>query len=468
MRARAGDRIPLRAAELDLEGRGVAHLDELEVHAAGLLPGEEADVVIEQVSRHAPHAFGRVDGALRVRSPDRVEPPCPRDRCGGCAWQPLAYAAQLEHKRRRVERALGGLVTGGVEVAAVTPAPAQLGYRNKATYVLASRGGRIALGAYAPRSHEWVDTSGCRVVHPAIAAALEPIGGALTASGLALHDEKARTGHLRYAVVRASRAGDALVGLVTTSGAPRAALDAMASRLIEADGVRGVVWLPNDATSGAILGREAHLLAGAATLAESIDGIAIEVAIDTFLQVNLGPAEALYRRLVERVAPHAGGPTSSGWSSRPTASDGRPGMAAVDVYCGIGPIALLLARAGADLLGIERNPASVAAARAAAERGGVVSARFEVAAAAELPGLLAARAVDVVVVNPPRQGLDAAVRAALVARPPAMLVYVSCGPDSLGRDLAELAAAGLRVQSIEPFDLMPGTGHVETLVTCRR
>ena len=437
MRLRACDRIPLRAEELDLEGRGVATFEGTEIHAEGLLPGEEGDVRIDQVSRHAPHAFGRVVGALHARSPDRVEPPCPGDRCGGCAWQPLAYAAQLEHKRRRVEGALGGLA-----VADVVPAPALLGYRNKATYVLAARDRRVALGAYAPRSHEWVDTGACRVVHPAIAAALGPIGDALTASGLAVHDERARAGQLRYAIVRANRAGDVLVGIVTTSDAPRDALEEAARRIELA---RGVVWLPNDATSGAILGRDAHLLCGEATLAERIDGVAVDVGIDTFLQVNLDAAEALYRRLVERAGAH-------------------PGMSALDVYCGIGPIALLLARAGVDVLGVERNRASVDAARAAAARNGI-AARFEETPAAELPALMAARPVDVVVVNPARQGLEESVRAALAARPPATLVYVSCGPDSLGRDLAEL---GLHVESVEPFDLMPGTGHVETLVIAKR
>jgi 23S rRNA (uracil1939-C5)-methyltransferase len=256
-----------------------------------------------------------------------------------------------------------------------------------------------------------------------------------------VHDERARAGQLRYAVVRANRAGDVLVGIVTTSDAPRDALAAAAPSI----GARGVVWLPNDATSGAILGREAHLLCGDATIPEQIDGVAVDVGIDTFLQVNLDAAEALYRRLVERAGVH-------------------PGMSALDVYCGIGPIALLLARAGADVLGVERNAASVDAARAAAAQNGI-PARFEETPAAELPALLAARPVDVVVVNPPRQGLEESVRGALAAGPPATLVYVSCGPDSLGRDLAAL---GLRVESVEPFDLMPGTGHVETLVIAKR
>jgi 23S rRNA (uracil1939-C5)-methyltransferase len=209
------------------------------------------------------------------------------------------------------------------------------------------------------------------------------------------------------------------------------------------------VWLPNDARSGAILGPEAHPLAGAARIAESIDGIAVEVAIDTFLQVNLTAAEALYRRLVAELAPLAG-------------------RAAVDLYCGIGPIALMLARAGAEVIGVERNPSAIAEARAAAARNRI-AARFEDAAdAGEIPRRAGDRPIDLAVVNPPRQGLTAEVRAELAAAGPPVIAYVSCGPESLGRDLAELAAGGYRVDSVQPFDLMPGTGHVETLVIARR
>lgn len=441
-RPRAGDRLVLTPERLDLEGRGIAVRAGEEVHVEGLLPGEEAEVVVQHVSRQGRRSFAALERAPLRPSPERAERICP-GLCGGCAWQHLAYPAQLEHKRRRVADALGGLA---VAVAPVVPAPALAGYRNKATYVVAPGG---ALGAYAPRSHDWVDTSLCRVVHPAIAGAARAAGPVLAGAGLEVYREATRTGHLRYLVARASRAGEVLLGLVTTSGAPRAALERAAGELAAAPGVRGVVWLPNDATTGAILGDEVHALAGAARIAEAIDGIAVEVAIDTFLQVNLGAAEALYRRLVAHLEPLAG-------------------QAAVDLYCGIGPIALMLARAGADVVGVERNPAAVAEARAAAARNRI-AARFEDAGAAgPVPRRVGDRPVEVAVVNPPRQGLAPEVRADLAAAGPPALAYVSCGPESLGRDLAALAAAGYRVDAVEPFDLMPGTGHVETLVIARR
>ena len=440
---RAGDRIQLRAADLDLEGLGVGEASGVEVHAADLLPGERGEVEIEHVSRHAPRAWGRT-GSRATAAAERVPPACPAfGSCGGCAWQHLAYPAQLVHKRRRVERALVGMT-----VAPVVPSPIQLGYRNKATYVVADASGP-ALGAYAPRSHQWVATAGCRVVRPEIDRVVVAAARALGHSGLAVHDERARTGHLRYVVVRASRAGEVLVGLVTTSDAPREGLLRAAAALMAEPGVAGVVWVPNDSTSGAILGPGASVLAGADSIGETIAGVAIDIAIDTFVQIHLDQAEALYRRLAEL--------TSAG-----------PGTRAIDLYCGVGAIAFTLAARGAHALGIERNAAAARAAADAATRAGLRdSVRFEAAAASDLPRLVGAEQVDLVVVNPPRQGLDPSVRSALSSRPPPLLAYVSCGPESLGRDLAELTAAGLRVEAIEPFDLMPGTGHVETLVIAR-
>jgi 23S rRNA (uracil1939-C5)-methyltransferase len=443
-RSKAGDRLVLTPERLDLEGRGVADLEGEEFVVEGLLPGEQGEAVIEHVSRHARRSFATLSGAPLQLSPDRTPRVCPAP-CGGCAWQHLAYPAQLAHKRRRVEEAL----SAGVRVSDVVPAPELVGYRNKATYVIARPDDRLALGAWAPRSHDWVDTSECRVVHPTIAGAARAAAAALDRSGLEVYAEATRAGHLRYLVLRASRSGDVLAGIVTTSDAPRPLLDAAAAGIAQAPGVRGVLWLPNDAATGAILGAEAHALAGSPRIAESIGGIAVEVAIDTFLQVNLGAAEALYQRLVGHLEPLVG-------------------RAAVDLYCGIGPIALMLARRGADVVGIERNPAAIASAREAAARNGLAARFDDAAAAGQVPRRVGDRPLDIAVVNPPRQGLSAELRADLAAAGPPVLAYVSCGPESLGRDLAELAAGGYRLDLVEPFDLMPGTGHVETLVIARR
>jgi 23S rRNA (uracil1939-C5)-methyltransferase len=448
---RPGDRIELLATDLDLEGLGVGRAGEIDVHAVDLLPGERAEVAIDHVSRHAPRAWAAVEHRLGPPAPERAAPPCPAfSRCGGCAWQHLDRAAQLDHKRRRVERALAGALSPAPAVAPVVPSPRQLGYRNKATYVVGASGGP-ALGSYAPRSHAWVDTAGCRVVMPEIDRAAAAVRAALSGGELAVYDEARRAGHLRYVVVRASRAGQILIGLVTTAAAPRLALERAAAALMAEPGVAGAVWVPNDATSGTILPPDAavQVLAGAPSIGESIAGVAVDVGIDTFLQIHLDQAEAMYARLADRVG---AGPTTR----------------AIDLYCGLGAISFTLAVRGARVLGLERNPSAARAAERAAERAGLTGrARFATAPAAELTERLGSEPVDVIVVNPPRQGLDPVVRRELAARPPPLLAYVSCGPESLARDLAGLAGGGLEIESVEPFDLMPGTGHVETLVIAR-
>ena len=464
MTMRPGDRIELTAQDLDLDGLGVGTSGGLEVHAVDLLPGERGVVAIEHVSRHAPRAWGRVDArGAGPASPERIAPACPAfGRCGGCAWQHLTYPAQLLHKRRRVEAALAGALADPPPVAAVVGSARVLGYRNKATYVVA-RGrarrpgpGSVALGAYAPRTHRWVSTAGCRVVAPAIDRVAQAAAAALSAEAppLEVRDERRLRGHLRHVVLRASRTGQVLVGLVTTSDAPRDALERVAGAVVAAPDVAGVVWNKNDATSGVILGPTTEPLCGAAAIAETLAGVTIDVTLDSFLQVNLDQAEALYARLADLVAP-----------------DLMAGTTALDLYCGAGAIAFTLAGRGARVVGVERNASAVDAARAAAGRARLADqVRFEAAPAGDATPLFAGGAAPaVVVVNPPRQGLGADVRAALIAHPPPVLAYVSCGPASLARDLAELtAAAGYRIDAIEPFDLMPGTGHVETLVIARR
>lgn len=464
MAMRPGDQIELIAQDLDLDGLGVGATAAVEVHAVDLLPGESGVVAIEHVSRHSPRAWGRASGRIGPDSPARAAPACPAfGRCGGCAWQHLSYPAQLAHKRRRVEAALADALADPPPVADVVGSARVLGYRNKATYVVA-RGravaGAVALGAYAPRTHRWVSTAGCRVVAPAIDQVAQAVAAALSAETppLQVHDERHRRGHLRHVVIRASRAGRVLVGLVTTRDAPRDALERAAGAVLAAPGVAGVLWNRNDATSGVVLGPTTEPLAGAASIAETLAGVTIDVTLDTFLQVDLDQAEALYARLADHVAPDLA----------------TGGATALDLYCGAGAIAFTLAGRGARVLGVERNPHAVEVARGAAARAGLSErARFEAAPAGDAVPLLrgdgSVPAPAVVVVNPPRQGLGADVRAALAAHPPPVLAYVSCGPSSLARDLAELAAAaGYRIDAVLPFDLMPGTGHVETLVILRR
>lgn len=451
-----GERARICAVDIDDRGFGVGHADTrpggLSICAPDLLPGEHAEVEVEHVSPHQARAWARIIRRLGAPAPERVDPPCPAfGRCGGCLWQHLSYDAQLVHKQRRVHDALRehGL-PGPVEPPIA--APRTMRYRNKGKYVAGLNAQGLVLGAYAPRTHVVVDTTACQIVEPPIARVARHAREVLARSPLPPYDERARAGLLRYVIIRAGCDGQVLVGLITTTRATRALMTQAAAAVAEHPEVAGVVWMRNDATNSVLLSDDSVCLAGRATVTEQLAGVDIELGLEDFFQVNREQAERLYAE-----------------AARETTAGKGPGLLAVDLFCGVGGIAFALARTGAQVLGVEVVPSAVQAARDAAARAGLGDrVRFQVGDAAHLPRIASTSRIDVVVVNPPRKGLSPETRAALVALAPPTIVYVSCGPASLARDLAELSGAGWRVERVAPIDLMPGTPQIETLVTLER
>ena len=289
---------------------------------------------------------------------------------------------------------------------------------------------------------------GCRVVAPIIDEVATWVRGAAERAGLAAYDEKARTGELRYVIVREA-AGDVMVVLVVAPRTPRAKLDRVAVALGNHPAVHSVVAIENDRRDGAIVpsGASGTVLMGHGHLVEKLAGVAVEVGAGEFLQVNRAQAAAMYARVTEL-------------------AEARPGMQAIDLFAGLGGIGLHLARAGATVIAVEIDRDAVAQLRRAAQH-----ANLPLTAIAgdvgEVRGQLGARP-DVAVVNPPRKGLSADALAFLAELAAPVVLYVSCGPDALGRDLVALAGHGYTPDVIEPFDLMPGTAQVETIVRLRR
>ena len=461
---RPGERACITAVDIDDRGCGVGYAEgggrgpgSVEIRTLDLLPGERAEVEIEHVSPHRASAWARLVRRVDAPAPDRVAPDCPAfGRCGGCVWQHLAYESQLAHKRGRVVEALAA---AGVAAAVdpIIPAPRVTGYRNKGKYVVGTSPRGLVLGAYAPRSHQVVDTLGCQVVEPVIDRMAGIARQALAQSALQPYDERARAGCLRYVVIRSGDDGRVLIGLVTTSQAARAHVLQVAETLAAHAEVAGVVWTRNDATSGVLLTEDSECVAGRPTVVEHIAGVAIELGLEDFFQVNREQAARLYAEAARcyAAAAHAA-----------DATEARP--RAVDLYCGVGGIAFALAGAGATVLGVEANAGAVQAARQAAERAGLGDRVQFRASEAEALARRTDEAIEAIVVNPPRKGLSPVVRAALVAIAPPILLYVSCGPASLARDLVALTAAGWHIERVMPVDLMPGTPQVETLVALER
>lgn len=433
----------LEVDALDDEGRGVGAHDGRRVHVPGALPGEQIFVILEHLSSHEPRAFGRLLSVNRACA-SRTAPACPATgRCGGCPLGTQAYEAQLAWKAARLDELASGLA-GAPRPAPIHASPRPLGYRGHAKLVYGrAPGARLtSLGAYAARSHELVDLAGCRVVEPVLDEVRAALLVRLHGDEVEPYDEVRGTGRLAYVALRSNAAGDVLVTLVARDIDTLTGLDALAD---VHPAIAGLCL--NERPSGnAIFGRRSRVLRGAAELTERVGPISLYLSSTAFFQVNRAVATALYADLVAALLPAAG--------------------LVVDAYAGVGGIALSLAGAGAEVLGIEVNAAAVTdATRAAQEQG--LAVRFLARDAAEgLRGL--ARPIDTLVVNPPRKGLDRAMLEAVLAARPRRLAYVSCDPKTLFRDLRLLAADGLVPTQLRAYDMHPQTAHIETLAICER
>ncbi len=451
---RKGERLRARCGRLDEQGAAVVALPDALVHVPGALADEEISAEIEHVSPHRTGgrhvAWARLEEIAQA-SPDRVAPVCPGyGRCGGCPLQHLAYEAQLAWKRGLVEEAFAARATlARTAVDACVASPRPLGYRNQAKYVVGGRSGRIVLGAFAPRSHEIVDLAGCRLVEPPLDDVARTLREVLDAAGVAPFDERRRTGTLRYVVLRASAAGEVLATLVTARrDLPGGEALAARLRALRPE-VVGVVQNVNAAAGNFLFGSEELALDGATALADRVGSIAVTLGARAFFQINRHVAALAYEAIRRDVA---------------ALPDGCGLL--VDAFAGVGGIALTVAPHAREVVAIEENDAATAGGAATAAANGASNVRFVTADAAA--GLAALHDVDAVVLNPPRGGCAPEVLAQVARLAPRLVLYLSCNPVTLARDLDALAPAGLRATRVTPFDMLPHTAHVETLARLTR
>jgi 23S rRNA (uracil1939-C5)-methyltransferase len=406
-------------------GAGVGRLpDGRAVFVQRTAPGELVDIeILEERGRWARGALL----AVRRESPDRRVAPCPHyDRCGGCTLEHLEYGAQLRAKRELVVEALrriGGIeLPPGLEVPPVTPSPLEFRYRNRVSFTLLRLGGgRVVAGFHeVNRPGHVVDITGaCLLPEPAIGEAWARLREEWGPGA-----QRLPSGRRLRLTLRASAAGQ--VALVITGGYGPGRPEELLERVPEL----AAIW--GEARNGLTL------LAGSQAVVENWADEEVGLSGAVFLQVNRGAAALLEAHLVELVGEVRG-------------------QRIVDAYCGVGLLARRFAREGAEVTGIELDETAVAEARRLAPPGAeFVAARVEEALTAALPA-------DLILLHPPRTGLDPAVPEALRALPPARIIYVSCDPATLARDLARLGP-GFRVRSLRSFDLFPQTAHVETVV----
>ena len=423
------------------EGLGIARIDGQVVFVHGAVRGELCRVLVMKVLKNA--AFGKVTELLEP-SPERREPDCPYyGRCGGCDFRHLSYREELWAKRQRVQDALTRLGGSDVEVEEILGAADPLYYRNKSQYPVSA--GKV--GFYRARTHDVVDIEHCLIQKPQADAAAAALRDYMRDFAVPSYDEKTGRGLLRHLYVRTNRRGESLV-CVLANGERLPHEEELVGRLRRAvpDCV-GVVLGVNTRRGNTILGERYRTLWGADTLEDELCGLTFRLSVPSFYQVNRDQAEVLYRKAVE----YAG---LTG------------GELVVDLYCGAGTITQVMAGGAGRVIGAEIIPEAIEDARENARRNGIENVEFFCGDAAQLAADFAGRGLrpDVICVDPPRKGLAPEVIAAAAQMAPQRVVYVSCDPGTLGRDVKRFAEYGYRVQRAAACDLFPGTRHVETVV----
>ncbi len=444
MAVKEGQTCRVRVDNCTAEGDGVARIDGMAVFVHGALRGELVDITIEHVGHSA--AWAGIEQIVEP-SPARREPDCPYYvNCGGCCFRHASYEEELEVKRQRVEDALRRI--GGVDITVDTihGAAAPDRYRNKAQFPVA-QGPKV--GFYRPRTHQVVDIKDCFLQPPQCAALTEALRRWMTDHNIPAYDEKRRTGLVRHLYVRTNRAGEALCCLVVNAKAGQSIPfegELVSVLRAAAPSLAGVMLNYNPARTNVVLGRDFRALWGQDRLEDDLCGLTFRLSPRSFYQVNRDQCEVLYD-LAAEFASLAGNET------------------VLDLYCGIGTISLVMAKRAGRVIGVEVVPEAIEDARANALRNGVANAEFWCGDASDAAKRLLDEGLrpDVVIVDPPRKGLAEEVVDTVAAMGPDRVVYVSCDPATLARDVKRFGALGYEVKRAEAVDMFPRTGHVETV-----
>ncbi len=431
------------------EGQGVAHIDGCAVFIPNAIAGEVCAVRIEKAART--WAAGKITQLLQ-KSPHRVQRDCPISAsCGGCDFRHMDYDEEKRLKAERVRQCLNRL--GGETLTAVELLGAETTdrYRNKAQYPVACRQGRLITGFFRSGTHEVVENKGCLLLPPETEQVKDLVVDFCNRHGIRAYDEKTHKGLLRHIFVRRGAVSGEILVCLVLNGRALPHSDALAKQLEAVPGFKSLVLSVNTKRGNTILGEEFITLHGPGYMEDTLCGLRFRLSARSFYQVNHAQAQRLYEAAIGQ----------AGITKDDTV---------LDLYCGVGTITLCMAKAAGRVIGVEVVEAAVADARENALRNGIDNAEFFCGDAGAAALELEKRGLrpDVVVVDPPRKGLNADCIEALARMQPRRIVYVSCDPATLGRDVKLLKERGYRVKNALAADLFPRCAHVESIVCLSR
>ncbi len=442
-----GDEVKLIINSVNHQGEGVGKYQGMAVFVPFTVPGEEVLTKIRSVKKN--FAQGELVRILSS-SERRIEPRCPVfETCGGSKFQHMDYDLQLELKKQLVEDSLKriGRITG-VAVRPVIGMEIPWGYRNKAQFQVDMIDGRIKLGFFEEGSHVLVPTTDCHLLDAQVSGIASVVESLMNKFGLSVYDREKGQGLLRHVVIRKGWFTSKVMVVLITSGEkfPEAFIIARELRA-KVPVVASVIRNINPKPTRQVFGRESQLLAGQSTITDHIGKYVFAISPESFFQVNPQQTEILYKKALEYAA-----------------LTGEETV--LDVFCGIGTISLFLAEKARRVIGYEESPQAVRDAGANAKINKVTNVEFVSGKAEDRLPRLAERGYrpDVVVVDPPRQGIDKKALQAISDMQPQRMVYISCDPGTMARDLQFLSHRGYRAIEVQPVDMFPQTSHVECVV----
>ncbi|RPF50665.1 23S rRNA (uracil(1939)-C(5))-methyltransferase RlmD [Aquisalibacillus elongatus] len=440
------DYIDLTFVDLTHEGNGVGKIDGYPVFVPYGLPGEKAKVKIVKVKKNL--AFGKLVELIE-ESEDRIEPPCDVFyKCGGCQIQHMTYERQLKMKQKQVQDVMHKIAhMPDVPVHPVIGMEDPWRYRNKIQVPVGKRDGKVITGFYQQRSHHIIDMDTCPVLNEGADEVFREIRDIIDELGIEPYDEENHRGVIRHIVVREGyHTGELMVVLVTrTKDIPKK------NELIERirninPNIKGVVQNLNPNRTSVIMGKESKTIWGEDVIIDKIGDLEFAISAHSFYQVNPEQTEKLYQKALD-FAKLSGSET------------------VIDAYCGIGSISLFLAQHAKKVYGVEVVPQAVDNAKDNAKRNHIDNAEFYVGQAEKVMPWWRSQGLrpDVIVVDPPRKGLEEELIQAMIDMKPDRIVYVSCNPSTLARDLKQFADGGYVTKQVQPVDMFPQSSHIESV-----
>ena len=431
------------------EGQGVAHIEGCAVFIPNAIAGERVTVRIEKARKT--WAAGKIVQILE-KSPHRVNRECEVAKlCGGCDFWHMDYEEETRLKADRVKQCLNRIGGESLETLPILSTPSCHGYRNKAQYPVAAKKGRAFAGFFRAGTHDVVENRRCLILPAETDAVKDAVMDYVNQYRVSVYDETAHRGLLRHIYVRRGAVSGQVLVCLVCNGEKLPKVEQLLNRLQKIPGFTTLVLSVNTQKGNAVLGDRFITLYGPGYIEDTLCGLTFRLSPRSFYQVNHHQAERLYEAAISQ--------------AEITKDD-----LVLDLYCGVGTITLAMAGAAGKVIGVEVIPQAVEDAKDNAVRNGIENAEFFCGDAGQAALELEKNGIrpDVVVVDPPRKGLNGDTVEALHRMAPRRIVYVSCDPATLARDVALLKEKGFALKNAMAADLFPRCAHVESVVTLSR